>query len=158
MERNMKIIKIKAKDFYACSNVQVGVLPYGEEVIHNAPPYRSQHNSASYHVYAENSGWYRIMIEYAAIEARPIQITFNGEVITLNALVHPTGGWEELYQKWSNEMEVFCRLGRNELQLSRTNVFPHIRTIVLVDRDIFGTLDEAALEREIIRSNYQKSE
>jgi len=60
------LVEFPAKKFNRNLNVQVGVLPYGSDVIHNAPPYGHAENMVEYDFFVPHSGRYDFQIEYAA--------------------------------------------------------------------------------------------
>lgn len=128
--REHQTITIKAADFSAQRNVQIGVLPYGDDVIHNGPPYGPAPDWVQYDFQAV-AGTYELWVEYAALEARPVQLSVNGRVVMQNALATATGGWELSYQRLQYQTTVHLVDGHNTLSISRSNAFPHIRRIEL---------------------------
>lgn len=137
------IVKAKAKDYISGNNIQVGVLPYGDEVIHNNPD-KVGDDSASYVVNLTTAGLYTIFVEHAAKTTRPISITFNGVVATRNGLSEITDCWEEKCQKWFQQVQIQARAGANDLKFHCGGVFPHIKTFALVSADLVNAypLDE----------------
>lgn len=125
-------IMIRARDFQHSRNVEVGVLPYGADVVHNAAPYGLQENMVEYVFQAPRSGNYELFVEYAAMDSRPVAISLNGEIINASALQATTGGWESQYQMWLPQGVVHLRRGKNTLRISRSSYFPHIRGIKFV--------------------------
>ncbi|MBI2263925.1 MAG: tetratricopeptide repeat protein [Armatimonadetes bacterium] len=76
---------------------------------------------------------YRLDIEYAALQSRPVRIFLDGRLVTGNALNETTGGWSLEYQRWKRGIAVLSLTeGRTHtLRIARDSVFPHIRTVEL---------------------------
>jgi hypothetical protein len=89
---------------------------------------------AEYTFPSEDGCVYDLFIEYAAQDARPIKISLNDIVISINACGTTTGGWYEKDQKWQSLPRVYAKEGQNHLTLSSGSPFPHIRAIKLVPR------------------------
>lgn len=124
-------ITVPAKAFSRSTNIQVGVLPYGDDVIHNAPPYRAAPNMAEYDIMIPSQGRYYLDITYAALVSRPTVLSINGVVVKSDATKLPTGGWELGRQNRQREGVFELRPGINQIRLSRSDVFPHIRELSL---------------------------
>jgi hypothetical protein len=129
-----KSIKIPAKNFDPdlSKNIQIGVLPYGYDVIHNAPDYGvDKENLAVYRFSFPCSGRYNLFIEYAAAQPRPVQLDLSdnlGFKFQTEILKTATGAWAppvDTFQATIDSIPV----GEVSLQLYRAHVFPHIRTI-----------------------------
>ncbi|RYZ17252.1 MAG: hypothetical protein EOO70_02460 [Myxococcaceae bacterium] len=121
-------------------NVEVGgglAANYGADVLHNGPPYknfpRPRINTAEFDFDSAAEGAYRLEIEYAAAESRPVAISINGAVTMGGGLSAITGNWTK--QQWKNQGTVTLKEGKNTLRLSRNDVFPHIRAIRFIPAD-----------------------
>ncbi|MCY1060019.1 hypothetical protein [Nannocystis sp. SCPEA4] len=128
-----RLIELAAHSFTRSRNIEIGGLPYGDDVIHNAPPYHACPNMAEYQLSpqfpAGQKADYRLEIEYAAANSRPVKVEFNGKLVNDNALAAATGGWYPAHQKWGNVGVVEVRSGMNHIRISRNNVFPHVRRL-----------------------------
>lgn len=78
------------------------------------------------------AGRYRLDVEFAAMEARPVTILINGMVVRSDALNETTGGWSEANQSFRTQGYFDLRAGENRIRLERSNVFPHIRALRFV--------------------------
>ncbi|WP_148314226.1 hypothetical protein [Sorangium cellulosum] len=129
------LIEIDAFSFTTSLNVEIGGLPYGEDVIHNAPPYGPQPNMVEYQFSTRftsvPTASYKLEVMYAAAQSRPVQVSCNDTVVNANALAATTGGWFLANQKWGTVGTVSVRSGMNFLRISRNGVFPHIRRLRL---------------------------
>lgn len=124
------LVEIPAKNFNRSLNIEIGVLPYGSDVIHNAPNYGPQPNMAEYDFFLPAGGNYDFEVEYAAAESRPVQITLirNGEIVfDVSGLTETTGGWNN--QQIRRQNSTHLQKGAYTLKLYRDNVFPHIRML-----------------------------
>lgn len=130
---NATLFEIMAKNFNRSINIEVGVLPYGNDVIHNSPPYGAAENIVEYDFYLPHSGKYDFEVEYAAAAPRPVEITLSKRgvnVFSITGLRDATGGWsKQLMLK-----QITCNIseGPYTLRLYRSDVFPHIRTLRFV--------------------------
>ena len=130
--RAQDIIVVRAMDFSRSSGIEVGVVPeWGLTAIHNAPPYTPRMNLAEYDFKAVG-GTYRLEVEYAAAESRPVEIYINGSLVTSVGLSATTGGWSDGSQRWLAQTEVKLKSGQNTLVFKRSNYFPHIRAFRLI--------------------------
>jgi hypothetical protein len=128
-----KPISLRAAAYTRSSGIEVGVVPaWGLTSIHNAPPYTPRRNMAEYDFTASAGGRYRIEVEYAAAESRPVVISLNGAVVNAAGLAEITGGWSDEFQRRSAQGDVTLKQGLNTLQFKRDNYFPHIRGIRFV--------------------------
>jgi hypothetical protein len=127
--------EIEAKSFIKSQNIEVGVLDYGADVIHNASPYGPQPNMAEYQIslnFDSNPiANYKLEIHYAADDSRPVEVYCNDKLVNNNALGVKTGGWYPPNQIWANVGIASFRSGINLLRISRQNVFPHIQKLKL---------------------------
>lgn len=124
------LVEIMAKNFNRSLNVEVGVLPYGADVIHNAPPYNSAENMVEYDFYLPHSGTYDFEVEYAALAPRPVEISLKQKgttVFNVVGLQDATGGWSN--QQFRKQLTAHLSEGPSTLRLHRNDVFPHIRTL-----------------------------
>lgn len=127
------LFEIMAKNFNRSLNIEVGVLPYGNDVIHNSPPYASAENMVEYDFYLPYSGNYDFEVEYAAAESRPVEITLSKRGINIFSIIglnDVTGGWSN--QQMRKQNTIYISEGSYTLRLYRRDVFPHIRTIRFV--------------------------
>lgn len=129
-----KTITIPARNFMRSHNIEVGVLPFGEDIIHNAQPYGHAVNWAEYSFEAEG-GLYELWVEYAAAEPRPIVITVNSQTVNHEGLADTTGGWYLPNQRIVFQNNVTLHGGNNTVRLYRDDYFPHIRTIQFRPKD-----------------------
>ena len=102
---------------------------YGRGVIVNAPPYNSRPNCAEYQFHAPSKGLYRLEIEYAAAQSRPVQVVLNRVLVNRGALSATTGCWTPNCQRWTVVGQYHLRAGNNTLLIKRSDVFPHIRAL-----------------------------
>jgi hypothetical protein len=128
-----QLLEIMAKNFNRSLNVEVGVLPYGADVIHNCPPYQAAENMVEYDFYLPRSGKYDFEVEYAAAAPRPVEISLSKRgvnVFAINGLQEATGGWSN--QQMRKQLTMHIDEGPHTLRLHRNDVFPHIRMLRLV--------------------------
>jgi TolB-like protein len=132
-----QIIQILARNYSRSKNVEIGANPvvgnYGEDVIHNGPPYSSQVNWAEY-LFKAAGGLYELWVEYAAAQPRPVSIYINDSLIKKDGLSEPTGGWYLINQKMLYQSDVILNEGDNNIRLYRGDYFPHIRSIKLIPK------------------------
>jgi TolB-like protein len=126
--------KTKKTITIAAHNIEVGVLPHGDDVIHNAPPYSKAVNWVDY-VFVADEGLYELWIEYAAAESRPVVIIVNAQTVNSQGLAQTTGGWNLSNQRKVFQNNVMLKDGQNILRLYRNDYFPHIRTIEFLPRN-----------------------
>jgi hypothetical protein len=127
-------IVLLARNFSRSSGIEVeigGHPTWGLGTIHNGPPYGPRMNSAEYD-FTACAGTYRLEVEYAAAESRPVDIYVNGGLAIRDGLQATTGGWSAAEQRWLAQGEVRLVSGHNILQFRRDNYFPHILAFRLV--------------------------
>jgi hypothetical protein len=75
-----------------CVGCLGGGTAYGKCVVTNqdATP---RANQVDWRFAIKETGYYRIVVTYAALESRPVRLFANGELINETALAKPTGGW-----------------------------------------------------------------
>ena len=115
-------LEIAAADFVRACDVAPAAGSagqYGQGVILNAPPYSDRPNCAEYDFAAPAAGVYRLEIEYAAAEPRPVRVSVNGRLITEAALADATGCWTPNCQQWTGVADIALAAGRNTLLLER---------------------------------------
>ena len=78
-----------------------------------------------------SEGDYDLYIRYASALPRPMTVTLNDRVITVNACSQATGGWHPPWQFWQKAGSFHLAAGSSRLRLSRDSVFPHIDKIAL---------------------------
>jgi len=125
------LIERKARDFDSSQHIEIGNLPYGADVIHNAPPYAFGPNMVAYKIIFDAAASYDLWIEYAAKVSRSCEIRWNNSLLEDASMRAVTGGWEESFQKWHKIGTVTGGQGIHELQIDRAEPFPHIRAIKL---------------------------
>ena len=123
-------LTIAAGDFTQSCDVAVTGI-YGAGVITNAPPYNDRPNCAEYQLNVQTAGAYRLEIEYAADQPRPVQVSVNGLMIAANALADATGCWYPECQQWTTVGLVDLPAGPVTLRVEREHVFPHLRALRL---------------------------
>jgi hypothetical protein len=95
-----------------------------------------------YVVEAPRAGTYRLEALYSADEPTPVSVTVNGTVIAPSSLDAPTGGWELIYQRWSDVCTCDLREGFNFIRLeTKQGSFPRL------DRFRLCQIDEAGAAR-----------
>jgi hypothetical protein len=127
-----RTITITASAFLRPLNVALGGPRniYGADVLLNGPPYHNVPNRVEYEFTASSAGTYLLKVEYAALVARPVRVSLNGEVAVEGALASPTGCWTINCQRLLNQGRVSLRKGFNVLRVERAGAFPHLRTFV----------------------------
>ena len=129
------VLLASAVDLKRSRDIEVGgglASQYGANVLHNAPPYGVRPNAAEWVFFTPVVGRFRLDIEFAALEKRPVKIVINGRTVRSDALNETTGGWSEEYQRFRPQGSYDLRAGENRIRLESTNVFPHIRTLRFV--------------------------
>ncbi|MES1241037.1 MAG: hypothetical protein ABUT39_05405 [Acidobacteriota bacterium] len=102
-------------------------------VLHNGAPYGDRPNAVEYEILSDCGGTYRLDIKAAALEARPVRVLLNGQLVEPQALANPTGGWNAVNQRWFEAQAVLPLVkGSNRLRIERGSVFPHISEIELL--------------------------
>jgi len=127
-----KLLVIKAADFVNSQHIQVGALDvadYGTDIIHNGPPYTGAADMAEYRISSSCEGAFKLEVEYASGDSRPVSISLDDLMIAQAALSQPTGCFATRCQSWVLVGVVSLKRGDSLLRLSSTSVFPHIRTI-----------------------------
>jgi hypothetical protein len=96
-------------------------------------------NFAEYDVAIEKSGVYQFELRYAAAEARPVQLSINGELVKSDAAAHVTGTWHPDTQSWDIAGLFPLPAGMTTIRLERAQPFPHIDKLLIVPaRDADG--------------------
>jgi hypothetical protein len=129
------VVLASAVDLKRSRDIEVGgalASQFGANVLHNAPPYGVRPNAAEWVFFAPAVGRYRLDIEFAALEKRPVKVAINARTVRTDALNETTGGWSEEYQRFRPQGSYDLRAGENRIRLESTNVFPHIRTLRFV--------------------------
>ena len=125
-------IIVRATEFLRPVNVALQGPPnmnYGVDVLLNAPPYNCVRNAADFE-FSAVAGSYKLKIEYASVEARPVILSLNNEIAIPNAMNAPTGGYDITFQRELNQGTVNLKNGINVLHIERNCYFPHIRTFI----------------------------
>jgi hypothetical protein len=129
------VVLARTVDLKRSRDIEVGgglASQYGSNVLHNAPPYGLRPNAAEWLFLAPTAGRYRLDIEFAALEKRPVKISINGRTVRTDALDETTGGWSEAYQSFRPQGSYDLRAGENRIRLESASVFPHIRALRFV--------------------------
>lgn len=123
----------RARDFSNAANIEIGVLPYGEDVIHSGPPYQQYAGAwVTYDITFTSLAEYGLWIEYAALDSRPCGIYWDNKFLPTGTIGSTTGGWEEMFQRWEKQGVISGGAGIHVLKIQRHDAIPHIRTIKLV--------------------------
>lgn len=124
---------IHARDFVRGNNVNTTAPdPCYQDLLLNEPPYNEQPNSVEFRVSSMASASYDLLIEYAALESRPVVIQVNNLPAVANVLAKTTGSWCNTRTRWENVGTFRINRGANVIKISRDNVFPHIKSLKLV--------------------------
>lgn len=103
---------------------------FGDVIMNRPPPDNARANWAEWRIPVASGGRYRLEIEYAAGEARPVQVQLQGQLVNPSALNATTGCWEHRCQRWADVGVVALQAGDSLLRLDRRDgVFPHIRAL-----------------------------
>jgi len=121
---------------------------YGADVILNAPPYTNRPNCAEYQFRAPSAGVYRLEIEYASAEPRPVRLILNGALASATALSGITGCWTPNCQQWTEVGDFNLHAGLNTLLIERNAPIPHIRAIRWTQRS--GQISGVAPEPPVV--------
>ncbi|MEJ8822224.1 TIR domain-containing protein [Variovorax humicola] len=122
-------IFVPAQDYVRGMNVAIDQCIPGPGTLSNGPPCNHAPNAAEFEFEASEAGTYRMSINFAADEARPIKVILNGDLISDNALDEKTGGWQNNFLKWAEVGGVALKKGINIVRLERSDVFPHIHDL-----------------------------
>jgi mono/diheme cytochrome c family protein len=127
-------IVIEAEAF-ARGNALIQTTGYGEGigVILNAGPLP---NVAEYDIDVPAAGTYQIEIRYAAADARPVQLSCNGQVLKADAAGRVTGSWYPDTQAWHVEGVFPLAAGPNVIRLECAGPFPHLDRLALIPREL----------------------
>jgi hypothetical protein len=77
-------------------------------------------------------GSYEVWVRYAAAEERPVKMLLDGDVVTENAVIGTTGGWQMGDQRWRRQVRIRLDGPRHTLQLAAAGATPHITALALV--------------------------
>jgi hypothetical protein len=106
---------------------------FGNVIMNRSPPDNARPNWAEWRLDAGPGGQYRLRVEYAAAEPRPVQVRVNDRIVVPQALNATTPCWEARCIEWRDVGTVTLMAGENILKLDRPEgVFPHIRTLQLL--------------------------
>lgn len=125
-------IDLLATSFVRGENVALSTNGYGLDTLMTAPPYVSAPNAAEWDFTVPAAGTYELFVEYAALESRPVVVSFNGVVRFNNALPGATGGWFPRHRQVLSQGTVQLAAGATTMRLSRSDAFPHIKGFRLV--------------------------
>jgi len=98
---------------------------------------------AEYDIVFEEAGKYELWSRYAAHESRPIELYFDGELITSNALNGVTEGWKRENIKWFAETSWDINAGKHTLKIFIKSIIPHIHSFAFIkdiSRDTKGEI------------------
>ena len=132
-----KIIIVNASEFDRSASINVDLASgtaavFGDGVLLNAPPYGHRRNAAEWKFDVPVAGVYKLQIEYASGEWRPVSIRINGQPWMESALGTPTCGFTSDCQSWHDLGSVSLKEGIQTIRLSREDVFPHVRTLQFI--------------------------
>jgi len=130
---------IPASSYTSSHQIQTGVLPYGQSVIHSIADTTGNTWVEYTEYFTPCAGAYIIEVEFASAESRPVTFSItmaSGAMVSINALSEITGGWglEHQQSKVINTTPVFITAGNTHIRLERNGPFPHIRTIRFIPR------------------------
>ncbi len=108
--------------------------PCRRGLLYNAWPFTERANSVTY-TFEAAAGNYDLEVAYASAEDRAVEIWLNRHLISKAALNAITGGWCNEDVKWTLVGRVKLQDGMNNLEISRSNVFPHLKTIRFIPVD-----------------------
>jgi hypothetical protein len=125
-------IVVDAADFWDQENVNVA--PANDEcyagLVLNQPPYEAPGNSATYKVSLKVGGRFRLLIQYAALESRPLNVDVNEKKkVLIGAASGTSGSWCNTHLRWDKAGEVQLSKGDNFIRLYTDGFFPHLKTI-----------------------------
>ena len=93
----------------------------------------------------------RLFARYASAERRPVRLSWNGAVLTKDAMAEATGGFHPVDQAWTDLGPLALRAGRNVLRVETNGHFPHVDRFVLVDDAAFAAAVPAGLDAGFVR-------
>ena len=125
-------ISIRAQDFVRGTSVAIDQCVAGPGTLANAPPCGPASNAAEFDFSVKVSGTYRLDINFAAAESRPVRVILNGKVVRDQALSETTGSWLNSNLRWSEIGQVSLKEGANTVRIERGAVFPHIHDLRFV--------------------------
>jgi len=125
-------VAIRAQDFVRGTNVAIDQCVAGPGTLANAPPCNAAANAAEFDFVVAAAGAYRLDINFAAAESRPVKVILNGQVVRDQALSETTGSWLNSNLRWSEVGRVVLKEGSNTVRLERGAVFPHIHDLRFV--------------------------
>jgi hypothetical protein len=101
--------------------------------------HRAGDQFASWTVTLPRAGQHQLLVRYAAAQARPMQVQWNGAVVAPAALAATTGGWLPAHQQWHVAATFPATAGRHTLRLSTTAPHvPHLDALLVVPVDAAG--------------------
>ncbi|MDB5807075.1 MAG: hypothetical protein JWN73_4397 [Betaproteobacteria bacterium] len=125
-------VEIRAQDFVRGTNVGIDQCVVGPGTLANGKPCNARPNAAEFDFTANVPGAYRLDINFASGQVRPVKVTLNGKVVRDQALSETTGGFLNSDLKWSQIGRVALKKGDNTIRLERGDVFPHIHDLRLI--------------------------
>lgn len=87
---------------------------------------------AEYDIDFKESGKYQLWSRYAAGEARPVNLYFDGQLIVNKGLNSSTGGWGQENIKWVMEEVLNIDAGKHSLRIFTEKLIPHIRNFAFL--------------------------
>lgn len=109
--------------------------------------------TAEYDVTVPAAGLYQVETRYAAADARPTQLSLNGQVVKPEALGNVTGSWNPDTQRWHIEGAFEFKAGVNVIRLYRQPPLPHIDKLLVARVDVPSGLTSASGMRNLSESN-----
>lgn len=117
---------------YGLQNACVGCLTnpsYGPDVL-TANSGQPHPNAAKFKFDLPSGGIYKLSVEYASMEERPVDLIINGALQDDPILKDVTGnGWTSNTAIKLDQGEYLFQSGENVIELQRNKSFPHIRNL-----------------------------
>lgn len=80
-------------------------------------------------------GTYEVWVRYAAAEERRMRLLLDDRLLTENALIETTGGWQPAHQRWWFQICIQLEGHTHTLELASPNATPHVSALALIRRD-----------------------
>ena len=126
-------IAVRAQYFVRGTNVGIDQCTPGPGALANAiAGCIPAPNAAEFDFVVAVAGAYRMDINFAAADSRPVKVILNGQVIRDQAVSETTGGWSNSNLRWAEVGRVVLKEGANTVRLERNGVFPHIHDLLFV--------------------------
>jgi hypothetical protein len=83
---------------------------------------------AEYEIKFKKSGDYELWVYYASDKERPVELYFDGRLITKEALNCRTGGWSTEFLRWFRVTIFDIDAGKRNLKIFTSGLIPHIHS------------------------------